>query len=96
MPEKVGWPTDNIQFNSQSDRYDGLGERRQATALFADLAGFTAFSERSGEEAAYSLMQRISALMTDAIHEEGGTVRSFTGDGIMALFGVPIALEDAP
>jgi len=54
------------------------------------------FSERSGEEAAYSLMQRISALMTDAIHEEGGTVRSFTGDGVMALFGVPIALEDAP
>jgi class 3 adenylate cyclase len=46
MPEKVGRPTDNIQFNSQSDRYDGLGERRQATALFADLAGFTAFSER--------------------------------------------------
>jgi class 3 adenylate cyclase len=41
-------------------------------------------------------MQRISALMTDAIHEEGGTVRSFTGDGITALFGVPIALEDAP
>ncbi len=73
-----------------------LGERRQATTLFADLVGFTAFSERSGEEAAYSLMQPISALMTDAIHEEGGTVRSFTGDGIMALFGVPIALEDAP
>jgi len=96
MPEKVGRPTDNIPSNSQSDRYDGLGERRQATALFADLVGFTAFSERSGEEAAYSLMQRISALMTDAIHEEGGTVRSFTGDGIMALFGVPIALEDAP
>lgn len=96
MPEKVGRPADNIPSASQSDRYDGLGERRQATALFADLVGFTAFSERSGEEAAYSLMQYIAAQMTDAIHEEGGTVRSFTGDGIMALFGVPIALEDGP
>jgi class 3 adenylate cyclase/tetratricopeptide (TPR) repeat protein len=71
-------------------------ERRHATVLFADLAGFTAFSERRGEEAAYSLMQHLSALMTGAVREEGGTVRSFTGDGVMALFGVPVALEDAP
>jgi len=71
-------------------------ERRPATVLFADLAGFTAFSERRGEEAAYSLMQRISTLMTVAIHAQGGTVRSFTGDGLMALFGVPVAFEDAP
>ena len=60
------------------------------------MAGFTAFSERSGEEAAYSLMQRVSELMTDAIHQQGGTVKSFTGDGVMATFGVPVALEDAP
>ncbi|MGA2129033.1 MAG: adenylate/guanylate cyclase domain-containing protein, partial [Xanthobacteraceae bacterium] len=72
------------------------GERRQATVLFADLAGFTAFSERSGEEAAYALIRRMAVLMTQAIHAQGGTVRSFTGDGIMALFGVPAALEDAP
>jgi class 3 adenylate cyclase/tetratricopeptide (TPR) repeat protein len=72
------------------------GERRQITVLFADLAGFTAFTERSGDEAAYTLMQRISALMTDVVHEQGGTVKNFTGDGIMALFGVPVALEDAP
>lgn len=47
-------------------------------------------------EAAYTLMQRISALMTDVVHEQRGTVKSFTGDGIMALFGVPVSLEDAP
>src|SRR5262249_15897917 len=68
----------------------------QVTALFADLVGFTAFSERSGEEAAYTLMQRIAKLLRDAVQENAGTVSSFTGDGIMALFGVPQALEDAP
>jgi GGDEF domain-containing protein len=71
------------------------GERRQVTVLFADLVGFTAFSERAGEEAAYALMQRVARLMTGVVEEQGGTVRNFTGDGIMALFGVPNALEDA-
>jgi class 3 adenylate cyclase/tetratricopeptide (TPR) repeat protein len=71
-------------------------ERRQATVLFADLVGFTSFSEKSGEEAAYALMQQVAGLMTGAVEEQGGTVRNFTGDGIMALFGVPVALEDAP
>lgn len=64
--------------------------------LFADLVGFTAFSDRRGEEAAYSLMQTICELMTDAIHAQAGTVKNFTGDGVMALFGVPTAQEDAP
>jgi hypothetical protein len=43
---------------------DAAGELRQVTVLFADLVGFTAYSEQSGEEAAYSLMQRISTLLT--------------------------------
>ena len=72
------------------------GERRQVTVLFADLVGFTAFSERAGEEAAYTLMKRITKLLRETVHELGGTVQSFTGDGVMALFGVPHALEDAP
>jgi class 3 adenylate cyclase len=72
------------------------GERRQATVLFADLVGFATFSERAGEEAAYALIRHMSELMTAEIHAHGGTVNSFTGDGIMALFGVPVALEDAP
>ena len=72
------------------------GERRQVTVLFADLVGFTAFSERSGEEAAFAVMRRVAGMMTAIVEEQGGSVRNFTGDGIMALFGVPIALEDAP
>jgi class 3 adenylate cyclase/tetratricopeptide (TPR) repeat protein len=68
-------------------------ERRLVTVLFADMVGFTAFSERRGEEAAYSLMRSLSKLMGESVNEQGGIVESFTGDGIMAAFG---ALEDAP
>src|SRR5262249_2393349 len=71
-------------------------ERRQVTVLFADMVGFTTFSERSGEEAAFSLMQSLAKLMEDAVREQGGSVQGFTGDGIMAVFGAPVAYEDAP
>lgn len=72
------------------------GERRQITVLFADMAGYTAIAERLGEEGAYELIQPIYTIMADAIRELNGIVKDFTGDGIMALFGVPAALEDAP
>ena len=71
-------------------------ERRQVTVLFTDMVGFTSFSERSGEEAAYTLMRSLSKLMDEAVLEQGGVVQSFTGDGIMAVFGAPVAFEDAP
>ena len=66
------------------------------TALFADMVGFTAISERLGEEGTFALIQPIYELMAGAVKEQGGSVKDFTGDGIMALFGVPEALEDAP
>jgi class 3 adenylate cyclase/tetratricopeptide (TPR) repeat protein len=71
-------------------------ERRQVTVLFTDMVGFTSFSERAGEEAAYTLMRSLSESMDEAVRHEGGFVRGFTGDGIMAVFGAPAALEDAP
>src|SRR3984885_7999477 len=71
-------------------------ERRQVTVLFADLVGFTSFSERSGEEAAFTLMRSLWRLMADSVREHGGVVQDFTGDGIMAVFGAPVAYEDAP
>jgi class 3 adenylate cyclase len=70
-------------------------ERRQVTVLFADMVGFTAFSDRAGEEAAFGLMQNLAKLMEDAVRQQGGAVQSFTGDGIMAVFGAPVAFEDA-
>jgi hypothetical protein len=71
-------------------------ERRQVTVLFTDMVGFTSFSERSGEEAAYTLMRSLSKIMDEAVNEQGGVIRAFTGDGIMAVFGAPVAFEDAP
>jgi len=70
-------------------------ERRQVTVLFTDMVGFTSFSERSGEEAAFTLMRSLSKLMDDAVREQGGVVQGFTDD-IMAVFGAPVAFEDAP
>ena len=83
---------------SASQRPEDLmdAERRQVTVLFTDMVGFTSFSERSGEEAAYTLMRSLSKLMDDAVREQGGVVQGFTGDGIMAVFGAPTAFEDAP
>jgi class 3 adenylate cyclase len=71
-------------------------ERRQVTVLFTDMVGFTTFSERAGEEAAFTLMRSLSKLMDDAVRKYGGVVQSFTGDGIMAVFGAPVAFEDGP
>jgi class 3 adenylate cyclase len=72
------------------------GEHRQITVLMTDLVDFTAFVERAGEEAAFALVSRVSELTTAAIHQHRGTVKNFTGDGILALFGTPTALEDGP
>ena len=71
-------------------------ERRHVTVLFTDMVGFTTFSERAGEEEAFTLMQSLAKLMEDAVCEQGGVVQGFTGDGVMAVFGAPVALEDAP
>jgi class 3 adenylate cyclase len=71
-------------------------ERRQVTVLFTDVVGFTTFSERAGEEAAFTLMRSLAKLMEDAVRQQGGIVQGFTGDGVMAVFGAPVALEDAP
>jgi class 3 adenylate cyclase/tetratricopeptide (TPR) repeat protein len=71
-------------------------ERRQVTVLFTDMVGFTTFSERSGDEAAYTLMRSLSKLMDEAVRQQGGAVQGFTGDGIMAVFGAPVAYENAP
>jgi len=79
---------------SQRDRIEG--ERKQVTVMFCDMAGFTAFSERLGAEEAYSIMDKVYEILIHKVHDYEGTVNEMTGDGIVALFGAPIALEDAP
>jgi class 3 adenylate cyclase/tetratricopeptide (TPR) repeat protein len=65
------------------------------TVLFADAVGFTPISERLDEEEVYDLMQGCLARMMDAVHRYEGTITQFIGDGVMALFGAPIAHEDS-
>ncbi len=70
------------------------GERKQVSVLFVDVSGFTALSERLDPEDVHALMNRAFELMLDEVHRYEGTVNQFLGDGIMALFGAPIAHED--
>lgn len=73
------------------------GERRNVTVLFADLAESTAVAERLGDpEEMHALLDQAFQLMLEEVHAVEGTINQFTGDGVMALFGAPIALEDAP
>ncbi len=66
------------------------------TVLFTDLAGYTSMSEKLDPEEAFGLMEQVYEILIRTVNEYGGTVNELTGDGVMALFGAPIALEDAP
>ncbi len=71
-------------------------ERRRATILFADITGFTAMTERMGAERAYPIVVGCLQLLDEIARKHGGTVEKYLGDCVMALFGVPEAIEDAP
>jgi class 3 adenylate cyclase len=79
---------------SQRNRIEG--ERKQVTVLFTDMAGYTSMAERLDPEEAYTLMDEVYEILIRKVNEYGGTVNELTGDGVMALFGAPIAQEDAP
>jgi len=70
------------------------GERKAVTVLFADVAGFTALAGRLSPEELHAVMDGCFERLSRAVHRFEGTVNQFTGDGIMALFGAPIAHED--
>jgi class 3 adenylate cyclase/tetratricopeptide (TPR) repeat protein len=72
------------------------GERRQVTVLFGDIANFTALSEKLDPEEIHRIIQRCFELVAAEIHRFEGTINQYGGDGFMALFGAPIAHEDAP
>ncbi len=70
------------------------GERLVSTVLFCDLRGFTSFSESLQAEQVIDLLNHYLGEMSDAILNHGGTLVAYMGDGIMAVFGAPIELED--
>jgi adenylate cyclase len=70
------------------------GVRRDGTVMFCDLRGFTTFSEELEPERVVEVVNRYLSEMSEAILANGGTLVSFMGDGIMALFGAPIEQGD--
>ena len=70
------------------------GERKQVTVLFCDIVDSSRLAERLDPEAMHEVMDRALRLMAEAVHRYEGTVNQFLGDGLMALFGAPVALED--
>jgi class 3 adenylate cyclase/tetratricopeptide (TPR) repeat protein len=70
------------------------GERKLVTVLFADVANYTAISEKLDPEEVQQMMDGCFKILMDEIHKYEGTITQFTGDGVMALFGAPVAHED--
>ena len=79
---------------SQRDKIEG--ERKQVTVMFCDMARFSTLVEKLGPEEAYGFMDQVYEILIHKVRDYEGTVNEMTGDGIMALYGAPIALEDAP
>jgi adenylate cyclase len=69
-------------------------ERKQVTVLFADVSGSMDLAEQQDPEEWRKIMQRFFSILADAVTKFEGTVDKFTGDGIMAVFGAPVAHED--
>ncbi len=70
------------------------GERKQVTVMFADIKDSTELIRDLDPEAAQQLLDPAIHIMMDAVHRFEGTVNQVLGDGIMALFGAPVAHED--
>jgi len=70
------------------------GERKQVTVLFADVKGSLDLAAQVEAETWHEILDRFFAILADGIHRFEGTINQYTGDGIMALFGAPIAHED--
>jgi len=70
------------------------GERKLVTVFFADVANYTAMSEKLDHQEVHQIMDGCFKIIMDEIHKYEGTINQFTGDGVMALFGAPVSHED--
>jgi adenylate cyclase len=90
VPEPV---VDEVLKNVDEDLRLG-GELQVVTVLFSDIRGFTTFSETREPHEVIEVLNRYLTSMTDVILGHGGTLVAFMGDGIMAVFGAPIPMDD--
>jgi class 3 adenylate cyclase len=79
---------------SSTELGTATGERRIVSVLVADVAGSTAIAEKLGPERSKFLFDDVVRLMREEVQRFGGTVAQLTGDGVLALFGAPVAHED--
>ena len=93
-PDPRSYPPDHLAEKILTSRSVLEGERKQVTVLFADVKGSMELGEKVDPEEWYRIMDRFFQILSDGVHRFEGTVDKFTGDGIMAIFGAPIAHED--
>jgi adenylate cyclase len=90
VPESV---VGDVLEEADGARLGGVG--RDATVMFSDLRGFTSFAEQFAPDQVIRILNRyLTAMVDDAIIPHGGTLVDYMGDGIMAVFGAPIAMPD--
>ncbi len=94
-PEKIGvmTGTDLIE-RFRQEGLEASGQRRSVTILFVDLTGYTSLSEQLSDEELYEFVQKYIRLLVNDVYKYEGMVDKLTGDGLMALFGAPIAHEN--
>ncbi|HEV3364676.1 MAG TPA: adenylate/guanylate cyclase domain-containing protein, partial [Acidimicrobiia bacterium] len=93
-PDPVTFTPEHIAEKIRASRQTVEGERKHVTVLFADVTDSMELAETLDPEDWRRLMERYFQILCDGVHRFEGTVDRFTGDGIMALFGAPIAHED--
>jgi class 3 adenylate cyclase len=89
-------PDDARDARVQSSPADPIGERRQVTVLFADLAGYTAWGQQLDAEEVHALLEQFFDRADRIIQEHGGRIDKHIGDCVMGVFGAPIAHSDDP
>ncbi|GDX83039.1 hypothetical protein LBMAG42_48500 [Deltaproteobacteria bacterium] len=72
------------------------GERRNASVVFVDIRNFTKFAEQERPERVVEFLNEVFTELVAVVFKHGGTLDKFLGDGLMAVFGVPQPLDDAP
>jgi adenylate cyclase len=90
MPEHV---VDEVLRRTDADLRLG-GSRDVGTVMFTDLRGFTAFCESTPPQGVIELLNQYFQEMIDGVFAHGGTLVGYRGDGVLAVFGAPIELED--
>jgi class 3 adenylate cyclase len=90
LPESI---VDEVLVRADGDPRLG-GVRLICTALFTDLRGFTTFAEQTPPDRVIEVLNRFLSEMTDAVLDNGGTLVTYLGDGLLAVFGAPIECDD--